>query len=123
MQIPLFLSLAALPLFSLQPANPIRLSTIPHHVYKENNEQEGSMAAEKWIVYILVNDSLGRALTPLSATLELFSGSRRVETVRLGAEALSALRNISFKQTDPAQGVSAKGGHLHVLQWLRENLK
>ncbi len=90
-------------------ANSIRLSTIPHHVYKENNGQEGSMAAEKWTVYVLVNDAQGRELTPTGASVELFSGARKVETLRLGAEALAAARRISFKQTDPAEKVSAKG--------------
>ena len=114
MRISSLILIAALRNLSAQPhlqavANPIRLSTLPHHVYKESNDQEGSLAAEKWTVYVLVNDAQGRALTPMSATIELFSGNRRVETVRLGAAALAAMRNISFKQTDPAQGVSARG--------------
>src|SRR6185369_3463523 len=61
-----------------------------------------------WSFRVLVNDARNRALTPVSAVITLFAGSRPVETLRLGEVALAAARNISFKQTDPAQKVSAK---------------
>jgi hypothetical protein len=89
----------------------VALTTIPRCVCKE---PDGILAGtvtrfwgipnapmERWLVHVLVQEQLGRFVTPLSATLELFSGRERVKSYLLSAAALHACQRTPVSRFAP----------------------
>lgn len=87
----------------------VRLDTIPHRIYKTNDGLSSSSSTESWLFNVLVKEQNDRPLEPVSASVELFSGTGLIKTVQLSAEALNAIRGVSFKNSEGETKVSAKG--------------
>ncbi|MDQ3817883.1 MAG: M23 family metallopeptidase, partial [Acidobacteriota bacterium] len=75
----------------------VSLSTIPLHVYKENDGVESTGATESWVFNLLVKEKWGRALEPIRATIELYSGAIRVKSLELSAAALNSARKVTYQ--------------------------
>jgi murein DD-endopeptidase MepM/ murein hydrolase activator NlpD len=75
----------------------VSLSTIPLHVYRENDGLQSPAPTESWLFHVLVKEKYGRLLEPKSAVIELYSGPNRVQTLELSTAALTAARRLSFQ--------------------------
>ena len=53
---------------------------------------------ECWYFHVVVDDSRGRALDPVSAVIELYAGPKLRKRSELGAEALNSQRGLAFKK-------------------------
>ena len=72
--------------------------TIPRHVYKVADRIDSKEKNECWYFHVVVNDRKARALDPLSASIELYSGSTLQKRLELGAAALVSERAVTFKK-------------------------
>ncbi|MDQ3803760.1 MAG: M23 family metallopeptidase [Acidobacteriota bacterium] len=86
----------------------VRLTTIPHRVYKTNDGVETEAATESWVFHVVVKQRRGPPLEPRAATVVLYSGPRPVKTVRFGPEALAAARGVNFKSESKQVELSAR---------------
>jgi murein DD-endopeptidase MepM/ murein hydrolase activator NlpD len=74
----------------------VSLTTIPLHVYKENDGVESAGATESFVFNLLVKEKYGRALEPQAATIEFYAGANPVEKLELSSLSLKAARKVSF---------------------------
>jgi hypothetical protein len=74
------------------------LSTVPRHVYKVPDRLDSKEKNECWYFHVVVEDSRGRALDPMSAVIELYAGPKLRKRSELGAEALNSQRGLTFKK-------------------------
>jgi Peptidase family M23 len=89
----------------------ISLTTIPIHVFKENDGPwtQGWQRfwaipygpTESFLFNIVVNEIYGRQLEPVSALLEFYSGQKRVQTQELSLEALRTLKKFPVTRYAP----------------------
>src|SRR5947209_1491040 len=75
----------------------VSLSTIPLHVYKENDGVERAGATESFVFNILVKEKWGRSVEPSKATIEFYAGANRVKSLELSETALKAVRKVSYQ--------------------------
>src|SRR5512139_232052 len=92
---------------SASPDTP-RLSTLPEHVYRANDE--GKFKTESWYFELVVHDPQLRKWGAESLRLETLSAGRVVKTTTVQAPGLaSRAQRLYF----PAQGPFNNGGHAH----------
>lgn len=70
----------------------IQLSTIPHHVYKENDGVFEPTATDSFYFRLVVSEKHSRPVEPVSAVVQFYSGKDLVETAQFSEDALSAIR-------------------------------
>jgi murein DD-endopeptidase MepM/ murein hydrolase activator NlpD/outer membrane lipoprotein-sorting protein len=74
----------------------VTLSTIPHHVYKENDGVFEPASTDSFYFCVVVLEKYNRPVEPVAATVEFYSGKNLVETVEFSAASLAASRATSL---------------------------
>ncbi len=89
----------------------VTLTTIPKHVYKENDglRDQGWQRfwaipygpTESWLFNIVVNEKYGRQLEPISAKIEYFSGPTKRQTLELSQDTLRTMKKFPVTRYAP----------------------
>jgi Peptidase family M23 len=78
----------------------VTLGTWPHRIFKENDGILEPASTESFVFNLLVEKN-NRAVDPLSARLEFYSGGERVNMIELSKKALEAIRDVSIATRVP----------------------
>jgi hypothetical protein len=74
----------------------VGISTIPRHIYKENDGLFEAASTESFYFFIVVKEKYNRPIDPISSSIQFFTGKDPIQSIEFSRSALNAIRKASL---------------------------